>query len=262
MIIVTDNARQDELLKIVNKEGYATVEDLSELLSVSAQTIRRDIKSLSKKKYLIRHHGGAGRCSSVINLNYELRQISEVDEKERIAQAIAEYIPDNSTLFLSIGTTTEIIAKQLYINRTGLRVITNSIRVANILYNKKDFEVIIPSGSIKTHNGGIAGSNVIDFIKNFRVDFLITSLGAIDTDGTMLDFDFNEVATVQTVMKTAKNIIVAANYTKFSASAAVELGNLQDIHALFCDQKPPSKICALLNGHNIKLVIAKNPVKN
>ncbi|MCG7588687.1 DeoR/GlpR family DNA-binding transcription regulator, partial [Photobacterium sp. OFAV2-7] len=218
------------------------------------QTVRRDIKKLSELKLLIRHHGGAGRCSSVLNLDYEVRQDSEIKEKEDIGAAIADYIPDNSTVFVTIGTTTEIIAKHL-MKRKGLRVITNSLRVANVLYGKKDFDVMVPGGKLRSHNSGIVGSTALDFVRRFRVDYLITSLGSIDTDGTMLDYDFNEVNIVQTMMRTARNIYVAADSTKFSTTAAVEIGNIKDISALFTDKQPPADLNIMLKQNNVKVVV-------
>ena len=61
--VIVGTPRQDKLLREVNERGYISVEELTELLDVSAQTIRRDIKKLSDQKLLIRHHGGAARNS-------------------------------------------------------------------------------------------------------------------------------------------------------------------------------------------------------
>jgi len=252
--IITGNPRHDKLIQLVNEEGYMTVENLAELLDVSTQTVRRDIKKISDEKLIIRHHGGASRCSSVVNLDYEVRQVSETAEKEAIGAAIADYLPDNCTIFVTIGTTTEIIAKHLLI-RSGLRVLTNSLRVANQLYAKKDFDVMVPGGKLRSNNGGIVGASVIDFVKRFRVDYLITSLGSIDADGTMLDYDFNESTVVETMMRLARNVLIAADATKFTTSAAVEIGNLKDVTALFTDKAVPSEIKSLLDQNNVKIIV-------
>ena len=250
--VIIGNPRHERLVNYINDKGYASVEELATQLDVSAQTIRRDIKRLALQKLLIRHHGGAGRCSSVVNLDYEVRQVSETEEKEAIAEAIAAAVTDNSTVFVSIGSTTEIIANHL-LKRSGLRVITNSLRVANVLYSKPDFDVMVPGGKLRHNNSGIIGTMALDFVQKFRVDYLITSLGSIDTDGTMLDYDFNEVAIVQAVMKTARNTFIAADSTKFTTTAAVEIGNLKDVTALFTDKEPPADLKKLLVTNNVQL---------
>src|SRR3546814_18855338 len=91
---------------------------------------------------LRRYHGGAGLPSSVENLAYQTRQVLHQEEKARIARVLAAEIPDNASLFINIGTTTEQVANAL-VDHKGLRVITNNLNVANILGGKPDFEVIV-----------------------------------------------------------------------------------------------------------------------
>lgn len=164
------NPRQDKLLQLVNDKGYYTVEELAEMLDVSTQTIRRDIKKLSEDRLVIRHHGGASSPATKTNLDYEVRRVSETEQKNAIAKRVAERIPDNSTVFITIGTTAEVIASHL-LNKINLQIITNSLRVANVLHSNKTFDVLIPSGKIKAFNGGIVGTEALDFVSNFRFDF-------------------------------------------------------------------------------------------
>lgn len=252
--VIVGNPRHDRLLHEVNDKGYVSVEELTELLGVSAQTIRRDIKKLSDQRLLIRHHGGAARASSVVNLDYALRQTSETEEKEAIAKAILAEIPDNSSVFLTIGTTTEIIAQYL-LQRRGLEVITNSLRVAHLLYQKDDFKLMIPGGQVRSGNSGVAGPAALEFVQRFRVDYLVTTCGAIDKDGTLLDFDYNEVMMVQAMMKTARNIFVAADSTKFHTTATVEVGSISQASAFFTDKPPPDEIQARLRRDDVRLVV-------
>ena len=254
--LMTGNPRHDELLKLVNETGYVSVEDLSEKFEVSTQTIRRDIKKLSNERLLVRHHGGAGRSSSVVNLEYSLRQSSETQEKEAIATEITNYISDNCTIFLTIGTTTEIIAKYL-LRRKGIRIITNSMKVASILYGNQDFEVMVPGGILRAHNGGIVGPATLEFVKRFRVDYLITSVGSIDSDGTLLDYDYSEVAIVKSVMKNARSTLIAADSTKFSTTAAVELASIRDTDVLFTDQIPSEPLKTMLKLHDVTVKICR-----
>lgn len=253
--VITGNPRHDKILDLVNKDGYVSVEALADELDVSAQTIRRDIKKLSDEKLLLRHHGGAGKASSVVNTDYNIRKVSKISEKERIGEAIADEIPDNSTIFITIGTTTEIIAKQL-LKRSGLRIITNCLGVANILHSKKDFEVMVCGGKIRDSNGGITGPTALDFVHHFRADYLITSIGSIEPDGTLLDFDFNEVTMVQAMMKASREMFLAADASKFSATAAVGVGQLADVDHFFTDEMPSDELTAMLAVHKVEVTVA------
>jgi DeoR/GlpR family transcriptional regulator of sugar metabolism len=63
------------------------------LLDVSTQTVRRDIRKLSEQGLITRHHGGAGRASSVVNTAFEQREVSLTEEKKAIAEALLTTFP-------------------------------------------------------------------------------------------------------------------------------------------------------------------------
>lgn len=150
---------------------------------------------------------------------------------------MADYIPDGSTIFITIGTTVEQVARAL-LNHNHLRIITNSLRVAHILYNNPRFEVMVPGGTLRPHNSGIIGPSAAAFVAGFRADYLVTSVGAIESDGALLEFDVNEASVVKTMMAHSRHILLAADHTKYHASAAVEIGNVSQITALFTDEYP------------------------
>ena len=253
---LTGNPRHDLLLQLIAERGYMNIDELAQLLDVSTQTVRRDIRKLSEQGLITRHHGGAGRASSVVNVAFEQREVSLTSEKMAIAEAIADYIPDGSTVFITIGTTVEHIARAL-MNHDRLRIITNSLRVAHVLYKNPRFEVMVPGGTLRPHNGGIVGPAAITFVEGFRADYLITSVGAIEPDGASLDFDVNEVSVVKAMMKHSRHVLVAADSTKFHASAAVEIGNVKQATALFTDQIPTASFKTLLENEHVELVVSE-----
>ncbi|EOC1533198.1 DeoR/GlpR transcriptional regulator [Cronobacter turicensis] len=255
---VTGNPRHDQLIGLIAERGYMNIDELAQLLDVSTQTVRRDIRKLSEQGLITRHHGGAGRASSVVNTAFEQREISMTDEKIAIAQAIADYVPDGSTLFITIGTTVEQIARAL-LNHSHLRIITNSLRVAHILYKNSRFEVMVPGGTLRPHNGGIIGPGASAFVEGFRADYLITSVGAIESDGELLEFDVNEANVVKAMMTHSRHILLAADHTKYHASAAVSIGNLSQATALFTDRQPGASLSGILKAHQVELVQAESP---
>ncbi|MGS0094545.1 DeoR family transcriptional regulator, partial [Escherichia coli] len=89
--------------------------------------------------------GVVGRGVSAVNTAIEQREVSQTVVKNAIDEAVADYIPDGSTIFITIGTTVEHVARAL-LNHNHLRIITNSLRVAHILYHNPRFEVMVPGG--------------------------------------------------------------------------------------------------------------------
>src|SRR5580704_19493172 len=150
------NYRQSEIVSQLRQSGRVAVEDLSTQFGVTLQTIRRDLNEMSEAKLAVRVHGGAIIASGVANLAYEARQLVAHQHKRLIGEAAARLVPDNASLLINIGTTTEEVAKALA-GHSGLLVITNNLHVANELYRNKSIEVIITGGAIRP-DGGIVGA--------------------------------------------------------------------------------------------------------
>ncbi len=148
--------RQNQILDIARDNGRVTVDDLAAQFQVTPQTIRKDLNELCELRQLTRVHGGALFPSGNENVEYESRRLIAAAEKLAIGQAAARLIPDNASLFINIGTTTEAFADSLR-DHTGLMVITNNINVANRLRMRPDFETIIAGGVVRQSDGGIVG---------------------------------------------------------------------------------------------------------
>jgi DeoR family glycerol-3-phosphate regulon repressor len=124
--------RHRQILLAARQLGRVTVDSLADKFDVTPQTIRRDLNDLCDQGLLSRVHGGAVLESGVANVSYNERRSIAAAEKDQIGRLCAAEIPDNASLFINIGTTTEAVARALLRHR-DLLVITNSINVANIL---------------------------------------------------------------------------------------------------------------------------------
>ncbi len=254
------NRRQQAMIELVRRQGFVSVEALAQHFDVTAQTIRRDINALCRDGLLRRYHGGAGLPSSVENLAYTARQVMCLEEKQRIARAVAEQIPEQASLFITLGTTTEEVAKAL-MGHQGLRVITNNLNVATILSGNSGFEVIVAGGVVRRRDRGITGEATIDFINQFKVDFGVIGISGIDQDGTLLDFDYREVRVQQAIIANSRTVFLAADHTKFGRNAMVRLGELSQVHTLFTDAEPPRAIRQRLQDHEGCVVVAARELR-
>ena len=244
--------RQNQILEMIQQKGFVTIDELVAHFQVTPQTIRRDLNQLATEDKISRHHGGASIESSTVNTSYNTRKIMNLEAKERIAAAVARAIPDGSSLFINIGTTTETIARAL-LSHKNLNVVTNNIHVASILSAREDFTVIIASGEVRHRDGGIVGEATRDFIDQFQMDFGVIGISGIDEAGTLLDFDYREVRVAQSIINNSRQVLLAADHSKFGRNAMVRLGNIGQADQLFTDQAPADEICNLLKEQKVKL---------
>ncbi len=252
--------RHQAILELARQKGFLSTEELSKKFEVTSQTIRRDINELCDRGLLRRYHGGAGVASSVENVDYSTRKVLHHEEKIRIARMVAQQIPDNASLFLNIGTTTEEVAKALC-NHKNLRIITNNLNVAMLLSENPNFEVIVAGGVVRSDRG-VIGESTIDFVKQFKVDFGIIGISGIDNDGTLLDFDYREVRVAHAIIENARQVFLVTDHTKFSCNPMVRLCHISEINALFTDKEPPESIQISLKEAKVDLYVTDNRLEH
>lgn len=250
------NPRQLTLLTVVQARGSVTVEQLADTLGVTLQTVRRDVQRLADEGLLTRFHGGVRVPSSTIeNIAHPQRETLNAEGKLRIARTVAAAVPNDCSLILNIGTTTEAIARALR-QHTGLRVITNNLNVASILSANPQSEVIVVGGVVRGRDQGIVGEAAVDFIRQFKVDIAVIGISGIEADGSLRDFDYREVKVSQTIISHAREVWLAADISKFNRPAMVEVATLSQIDRLFTDAPPPEPFPALLAEAQVRFDVS------
>src|SRR6202158_849460 len=110
---MTLNPRQQALLDLVRRHMTMAVEGLARALKVTPQTVRRDTRLLVNASLLTRYHGGVRLPPSVQHIEVWRAPAMGAPSKRRIGRAVAERLPDDSSLIINIGTTTEEVARAL-----------------------------------------------------------------------------------------------------------------------------------------------------
>lgn len=247
------STRHAAIVELAKTQGRVLVEELAQKFSVTPQTIRKDLNDLCDARLLTRIHGGALFPSGVANMEYEARRTIASVEKEAIGRAAAARIPENASLFINIGTTTEAVGEAL-LGHAALMVITNNINVANRMRIRQGIEVVIAGGVVRGTDGGIVGEAAVDFIRQFKVDYAVIGTSAIDADGALLDFDFREVRVAQAIIANARHVILVSDSTKFERTAPVRIGHISQVNTFITDNCPSEAFRALCREGDVELV--------
>ncbi|WP_424830798.1 DeoR/GlpR family DNA-binding transcription regulator [Ruegeria sp.] len=245
--------RQSDILEIAGTEGRVAVDDLAERFGVTVQTIRRDLSELSDAGKLDRVHGGAVLRSGVSNIGYEDRRALNAEAKIRIAMRCAEDIPDGSSIFLNIGTTTEAVARQL-LGHKNLMVVTNNLNVANILVENPDCEIVVAGGALRRTDGGLVGNLTASTIRQFKFDRAIIGCSALDLDGDLLDFDLQEVQASQAIIAQARHTCLVADQSKFQRIAPGRITSMSEIDTIYTDAPLPDDLPRLCQNWQTRVV--------
>ena len=253
--------RQQDILTAARNDGRVGVDSLAQSFAVTPQTIRRDLNDLCQRGLLSRVHGGAMPANSVSNVAYEERRNLASEEKRLIGAAAAALIPENSSVMLNIGTTTEQVARALTAHM-GLVVITNNINVINILNGTPGKELILAGGVVRQADGGIVGEAAVEFIRQFKADIAVIGGSAIDNDGAILDYDQREVSVARAILDSARKVILAADHLKFERTAPMRICGLDRIDTFVTDRTPPAEFMRACKAHDVTVEIVERNSPN
>jgi DeoR family glycerol-3-phosphate regulon repressor len=246
--------RQKQILELAERRGYVSIDALAALFDMTPQTVRRDVNNLCDRRLLLRQHGGASL--PLMNTSYSQRNVEFVVEKTRIADSVVSRLPARASIFLSLGTTVEAVARALAKTDKQLTIVTNSVEVARVFWVDTSFETVVTGGILQQRNGGLIGQRAIDACLDHRCDYAITGIGAIERDGTLLDFYEAEIAVMKAMHASARHHFVVADHTKFDGFARRKLGHLSEIDCLFTDSAAPEPFVETTRKAGCEIVIA------
>lgn len=249
-------SRQTAILETAQARGRVMVDELADLLRVSAHTVRRDINALCAQGKLRRLHGGAEFIEGSSNLPYAARSSLNVAAKQRIAEEVARRIPDGATLFFSIGTTPALVAAALAA-REGLTVVTNNLNAALALSEAPDVRLILPGGTLRLPDRDILGPQALALYAAYRADFAIYGVAGIDADGSLMDFHAPEVHNRQAMRENARRAVLVADSSKFGRCAPAVGGHLGEADLVVTEACPPAPYADLLGPLGARLILAK-----
>jgi DeoR family glycerol-3-phosphate regulon repressor len=192
---------------------------------------------------------------AVENIAYSARRSSDREAKQRIAHCVAETVPEGASLFFGIGTTPEQCAQAL-LDRPRLRVMTNNINVALTLSRNPGCELTIAGGRLRNLDCDVIAGEAHGFFSRFSVDIGIYGVGGIAADGSLLDFNDDEVLMRRELTKHCRQRFLVVDHSKFGRGATVRGGHITEASHVFTDQPVTPHITAMLDEAGVALIVA------
>jgi DeoR/GlpR family transcriptional regulator of sugar metabolism len=246
--------RRDQLLELVRQRGFASLPDLATELQVSSSTIRRDLDYLEEVGTAKRTHGGVWYTGPSPKLpHFEQRQHSQWDKKRAIARVASDLIQDGDTILLDGGTTTYELAR-LLVGRT-IQVVTNSLPVAALFTSSSNHDVVLIGGYVHLRSGVCVGPYANEMLSRLNVQRVIVSVAGITEKGCF-NSNLLLVETEQAMMRSADEVIVVADSTKFGHQSLARMCELKDVHRLVVDNDISEDWRSKMKSIGIELFIA------
>ncbi len=247
--------RHKIILSELEKNGFAKVQDLSELLGVSEVTVRKDLKELESRKLLFRSHGSASQMSSLINDRHiDEKEKVQVAEKTRIGEAASRLIKKNDRIIIASGSTLVSFAQQIT-TIEPLTVITSSVKVSLTLCGKSNIEVIQLGGTIRRSSASVIGPSAESLLGELMCQMLFLGVDGIDLDFGLTTSNIAEAHLNQSMIKAAQEVIILADSSKFGKRGFGKICNFSQIHKVITDKGAPANAVQLMRDKGIEVIL-------
>lgn len=220
------NDRQEQILEIIKKDKYASVQKLAKLTYASLPTIRRDLDYLSQNGYISRSHGGAAIISpsSVTPVDYRIKYAQ--DQKKTISKKAAAFIRDGMVIFIDESTSASYLISELT-KFKNITVITNGFVAINLL-KEANINFFCIGGEMCGEC--FAGSYAENFVRNFNADICFFSATSVSEDGKIADNDKFACSLKKTMLEYSKKKVFLVDDTKLNLYAIYNVSNIENIN--------------------------------
>ncbi|WAC73580.1 DeoR/GlpR family DNA-binding transcription regulator [Roseateles sp. SL47] len=229
--------RHDRILSMLHERHRVTTETAARELGVSKETVRRDLIELEQNGKLSRVHGGAVPTAVAVEASYAERAQSRQRQKQAMGRVAAGLLRPGSTCLIDAGSTTRALAQVLaqQPGLHGLRLITNSVAVADALAGQGSHEVMLLGGDYHPDVQASFGAFTIAEIARHRVDLAFISPTALDAAMGASSYVWAEVALAQAMLGQARQRVLLADASKLGQGSRMQVCRCSDIDVLITD---------------------------
>lgn len=248
--------RQQRILQEAREAGRVDVAELAVLLSVTSETIRRDLTALERHGLLRRVHGGA---IPLDRLGFEpgiaARDAVLTAEKERIAKAALDELPTEGAILLDAGTTTARLAEVLPTDR-DLTVLTNSLPIAMKLSAWPNLTLLFLGGRVRGRTLAAVDIWAMRALEGTFVDVAFMGANGFSVERGLTTPDSTEAAVKRAMIKAARRAVVLADHTKFGNDNLMRFGSLEDVDLLITDTGLDGELVPGIEATGVRVVRA------
>ncbi|WP_316802939.1 DeoR/GlpR family DNA-binding transcription regulator [Pedobacter nototheniae] len=243
--------RQDLILEHLLKDKKVLLDQISKVLKVSEDTVRRDIKELSDKGLLKAVRGGAIQRSSM-PIHFKDRQNIDVAHKKIIAEKVLEYIKPGMVLLVDSGTSALAVVSNLP-KDIALTVVTNSFPVASILEDHEKIEVLFIGGMLNKISFSTTGYETIQAIRNIRADLCLLGICSIDLNLGVTGAEYEDSLIKRVMVETSKCTIALSTSDKLGTSDSFYICAANSLNIIITEADPKSVNLSAYIGAGIEI---------
>jgi DeoR/GlpR family transcriptional regulator of sugar metabolism len=245
--------RHKRILEALAEGGRTPVSFLSESLSVSQVTVRKDLIALEELGLVRRAHGYAS-LGSVDDVSARLAY--HYDVKKRIAQAAAGRVSPGETVMIESGSCCALLAEILAEDVRDVTIVTNSAFIAGCLRSAPRPKVVLLGGDYQPRSQVMVGPLTKKCAEAFFVDRLFLGTDGFAPEYGFMGGDLMRTETVRAMRSQARRAVILTDSSKFSRRGVVAQMAFSEVSEVFTDGGIPEDARSLLAARGVEVVVA------
>ncbi len=232
--------RLNYILEEIRTYNRVVSSELSKKLTVSEDTIRRDLKELSDSGQIKKVHGGA-MAMSYLPFKFKDREVYAHESKVKIVKKAIQHIIRDDMVYIIDGGTTNLELARLLPKELKATFFTNSLPVAIQLSDYKDVEIIFVGGKILKSAQVAIGLDVIVALEGIRADICFLGTRSIHHEIGITDIDREEAQVKKAIIKASNQVVSLAITEKIDIVQPYVVEGIKGIHTLVTDMEHEDK---------------------
>lgn len=254
--------RRSIILTKLQEKGRVDSLELANELETSMETIRRDLKALDERGFLLKTHGGAiakDNGISAFNIPLKLRETQNVEEKKAICEKGAFYVAESDTIFIDNSSTSAQLIR--YLNKAlHITILTNSIRllVELIKINNSNWTVICTGGTLNNRNSSLHNYLTVNNLNLFRPTKVFLSCHGISRDLRVTDLYLDDVEVKHALMASSQEKFLLADHSKINRDGTIQYARIEEFNYVITDEQANSDFLERIREQDVLVDLAGN----
>ena len=254
--------RQQAIVNYLKTHQSASVEDISKLLNLSAATVRREFVEMDRLGKIIRVYGGAtiknqedAAITVASEQAYLTKSTTNVEAKKRMAKLAASLIPENATIFVNSGSSTNFFIEE--VQQKTINIVTNNASAIPVSANANRAHILFLGGEYRKQSQSFVGPMAINALDEIYAAFTVLGTNGFSPSVGLTSTILQECTVNQKmVANTVGKVIVLADHSKIGFKSNFVSVPLNKVNILITDAALDPETVSKLEEVGIEIMIA------
>lgn len=230
---MTREERENKILQEIIAKRTVGVSDLAKKFNVTMETIRKDIASLQEKNIVSKDYGQVSLADPYLEDDFLMKETQDLPAKAQIAQTALGLIPNNAVIYLDTSTTVLQLARLLSL-RSGLTIVTNSLRINEVLSNNMN-NILVTGGKYRDRSKSYFGDWTVNALNSINIDIAFLGGDGVSADGVTIS-SYGELAVKRTVIQRSKKTALMLTTSKMKTLGKYIYSDFSDVDLLITER--------------------------